>query len=142
MTRQELYERVWSVSMHKLAPCFGLSDIGLKKLCYRYKVPTPPRGYWAKKNAGQAVTQFALPVVSDPALQVILVGYNSDPKPEEQRVPPCPVKAPDLVALIERGRDPRFKITVPLHGAQHAPCGRSDPRMAGRPEPAGTGRRA
>lgn len=40
LTREELYERVWSTPMHTLAPCFGLSDVGLKKLCYRYKVPT------------------------------------------------------------------------------------------------------
>jgi hypothetical protein len=79
LTREQLYERVWSISMHKLAPSFGLSDVGLKKLCYRHKVPTPPRGYWAKLRAGHAVKKFPLPVVSDPVLQVIRVGYDPDP---------------------------------------------------------------
>lgn len=52
-TRQELYELVWREPIEKLAPKFGLSDRGLGKLCERHAIPTPPRGYWARKQAGQ-----------------------------------------------------------------------------------------
>jgi hypothetical protein len=48
LTREELYEKVWTTPMQKLAVEFGLSDRGLAKLCGRHQVPVPPRGYWAR----------------------------------------------------------------------------------------------
>ena len=57
LSRRELYELVWSKPMSKLAQEYGLSDRGLAKLCFRHKVPVPPRGYWAKLAAGASVTQ-------------------------------------------------------------------------------------
>jgi len=35
----------------KVAESFGLSDVGLAKICGRHRVPVPPRGYWAKKES-------------------------------------------------------------------------------------------
>lgn len=37
VTRQELYELVWSKPMIHLAQVFGLSDVGLRKLCIRHE---------------------------------------------------------------------------------------------------------
>jgi hypothetical protein len=53
LTRQELYERVWTTPVEALATELGLSGRGLGKLCARYDIPVPPRGYWAKKSAGK-----------------------------------------------------------------------------------------
>ncbi len=61
LSREDLYERVWSTPMRTLAAEFGLSDVGLKKTCTRLRIPTPERGYWAKKAAGQRVRQVPLP---------------------------------------------------------------------------------
>jgi hypothetical protein len=47
--------------MREIAPEFGISDVGLAKLCKRSKIPFPHRGYWAKKRAGKPVDQPALP---------------------------------------------------------------------------------
>jgi hypothetical protein len=54
LDRSQLYERVWTTPISKLAAEFGLSDRGLAKLCERHNIPRPPRGYWAKLEAGQA----------------------------------------------------------------------------------------
>jgi hypothetical protein len=54
-TRAELYELVWSKPMQKLAEELGISDVGLSKVCTRNEIPTPPRGYWARVEAGQKV---------------------------------------------------------------------------------------
>ena len=45
-----------------LSTRFGISDVALKKTCARVGIPTPERGYWAKKDAGKEVFQavFAL----------------------------------------------------------------------------------
>lgn len=64
LTREELYEQVWSEPMWTLAPRLGLSDVGLAKTCRRMKIPVPGRGYWAKKQAGYALRRTNLPKLS------------------------------------------------------------------------------
>jgi hypothetical protein len=61
LSRGELYAEVWSVPMLRLGPKYGLSDVGLAKLCRKHDIPLPPRGYWARKQHGKAVKQSRLP---------------------------------------------------------------------------------
>jgi hypothetical protein len=61
LKRNELYKKVWETPIWKLAKDYGLSDSGLKKICKKLNVPTPPRGYWAKLQNGYKVTQLPLP---------------------------------------------------------------------------------
>src|ERR1035441_2062220 len=58
LTREELYEKVWSIPMQKLAVEFSFSDRGFAKLCRRYEVPVSPRGYWARIQIGQSVKRI------------------------------------------------------------------------------------
>ena len=51
--RDSLYEEVWATPMAKLAKQYGISDVGLAKVCRKLAIPVPGRGYWAKKEAGQ-----------------------------------------------------------------------------------------
>ena len=37
--------RVWEEPMRSLASELGISDVGLRKLCHRNGIPTPPQGY-------------------------------------------------------------------------------------------------
>lgn len=53
LTREPLYELVWTEPIQRLAVRFGLSDVGLAKNCRGMYIPLPPRGYWARLNAGQ-----------------------------------------------------------------------------------------
>ncbi|MFN4771018.1 MAG: hypothetical protein ACK5N1_03275 [Gemmatimonas sp.] len=61
LTRAELYEKAWSEPMATLGPKLGLSDTGLRKICDKYHIPTPPRGYWAKVAVGQRIKRPPLP---------------------------------------------------------------------------------
>ena len=61
LTRTELHELVWTTPATKLAPQFGLSDVGLSKLCKRYEIPRPPRGFWARLQHGQSPEKTPLP---------------------------------------------------------------------------------
>jgi hypothetical protein len=61
LTREELYELVWSESMVQLSKQLGISDVGLSKVCDRMKIPAPFRGYWARVQAGQKVNKERLP---------------------------------------------------------------------------------
>jgi len=60
LTRDQLYALVWATPMFRLAPLYGLTGNGLKKICKRLKIPVPPPGYWAKKAAGKRVAQYRL----------------------------------------------------------------------------------
>jgi hypothetical protein len=55
VTREELYEMVWEKPLIRLAAEFGITGNGLAKMCDRLDVPYPPRGHWAKKEAGSLV---------------------------------------------------------------------------------------
>lgn len=76
MKRSELYAKVWSTPMTKLAAELGISDVGLAKACRRHAVPAPPRGYWAKLSAGQTPPKTALPT---PELDVQVNFATTDP---------------------------------------------------------------
>lgn len=62
LSREQLYELVWSEAMATLAPKLGISDVGLKKRCLNLGIPTPSRGYWAKLQSGKQVKKEPLPV--------------------------------------------------------------------------------
>ena len=53
--RQKLFDEVWATPITKLAKEYGLSDVGLRKICLALDMPLPPRGYWAKLAAGKAI---------------------------------------------------------------------------------------
>lgn len=63
MKRSELYARVWTMPITRLADELGISNVGLAKACRRHAVPVPPRGYWAKLKAGQEPPRTALPTL-------------------------------------------------------------------------------
>ncbi len=78
-SREELHELVWSTPMQKLAQRFGLSDRGLAKTCARHLIPVPPRGYWAKLEAGQSVKKTPLRSVENTDLHMVAIGGASPP---------------------------------------------------------------
>jgi hypothetical protein len=59
--RSELYNQVWSVPMRTLAQQYGLSHVGLAKICKKHAIPHPPRGYWAKAESRRKPRQIPLP---------------------------------------------------------------------------------
>lgn len=61
LTRKELFKKVWTTPMIRLAKDFGLSDVGLRKACHRHNIPTPPAGHWSKKLHGKAGPEPELP---------------------------------------------------------------------------------
>lgn len=61
LSREDLYELVWSKPMLELAKDFGISDVALAKRCRRLGIPVPGRGYWARVDAGQQPYRPGLP---------------------------------------------------------------------------------
>lgn len=79
LSRAELYEKVWSIPMRRLAKEFGISNVGLAKLCRRHAIPLPGRGYWARIQHGQKPAKDLLPTLTDTNLDAITI-YPSEPR--------------------------------------------------------------
>jgi hypothetical protein len=84
LSRRELYDQVWSTPMRTLAIRYGMSDVGLAKVCRRHEIPRPHVGYWAKKEVGKAPPQVALSPSRNPSLEEITLwdGPIEHPQPE------------------------------------------------------------
>ena len=61
VSRDELYEQVWSRPMTKVAAEYGVTGTALKKTCDRHEIPTPERGYWSRLEHGKAVRKNPYP---------------------------------------------------------------------------------
>ena len=70
INRKELYNKVWEMPITQLSKEYGLSDVGLAKICKKHNVPRPPRGYWARKAAGYNVKQLPLPPGDDVIIEI------------------------------------------------------------------------
>ncbi len=68
LTREQLYEKVWSQSISSLAKEWGISDVGLAKICKRYSIPRPGLGYWARKQHGYNPIQPPLPQLKEESI--------------------------------------------------------------------------
>lgn len=115
--RDKLFAEVWAEPVQSVAKRYGLSDVGLKKLCSRLQIPTPPRGHWAKLKAGKAVS-------APPTLPVFkgnprhLHRFVAQPvKPSGESPPPDE----RLLPVLAFERDPANHIRVPSRGTHWHP---------------------
>ncbi|MFN3668130.1 MAG: hypothetical protein ACK4VY_02385 [Brevundimonas sp.] len=61
ISREELYQLVWTEPMVRIAEQFNVSGSYLARICTLLNVPRPARGYWAKLAVGKAPAQTPLP---------------------------------------------------------------------------------
>lgn len=80
-SRKQLYQEVWEQPMSTVSERYGISDVGLKKICKRMDVPTPPRGYWAKVASGQTPP---IPKLPHPQKDMIEHGWGMDEEDRER----------------------------------------------------------
>lgn len=61
LTREQLYKKIWTTPAFRLCHEFGISSRGLGKLCERWEIPVPPRGYWRRVETGERPKRTPLP---------------------------------------------------------------------------------
>lgn len=88
--------------MREAAAEVGISDVGLKKICVRYDIATPPQGHWQKVSHGR--TPPTPPLTTGRPGQVIDIPVGNPapalPEAEAERRQP----------LLDRESDPAFAI--------------------------------
>lgn len=94
LNREELYKEVWSQPVTVVAEKYAISGRGLAKICSKLKIPTPPRGYWAKLHSGFRVQAIPLPRISagEPVTHVLERVTKKIALPE---------MSPEATALVE-----------------------------------------
>ena len=117
MSREELYFLVWQTPMSRLAESFGLSDVGLRKICVKHNIPTPKLGYWAKLMHGKPVDKPPLPLSKEATDSVDLVMRTGP-------VTSPAVAAAQDAALARESKYPSITVSperpVQLHTVAHA----------------------
>lgn len=128
--REELYERVWTTPMHKLAKEFGYSDVGLAKLCEKHQIPRPGLGHWRRVELGHKPERTPLPQVAEPTPYrieiVIREAASSESRINPQDVPVIavspdrPISHPLVVRserLLRNGKKDEKGLWCPRSGS-------------------------
>lgn len=102
LTRQQLYDLLWTKPTRDVAKELGVSDVWIGKVCRRAGIPKPSPGYWQQLASGKAVRKVRLPTALPlhvPNMFVLgagsRVGYStyfewSPPKSDDEPLPPPP----------------------------------------------------
>lgn len=114
LTRQELYDLVWSTPMTTLAKKYGVSDAKLRKICTEMDVPLPKAGHWEKMRAGKEVeikelskdysgkneVTLEIPEVSESGSPLLKLTHEIESDPKLSLIVPSKLNNPDkLIAL-------------------------------------------
>lgn len=106
ITREELYDLVWTRPIMDVAKDFGMSDRGLGKACERYNIPKPPRGYWQKIASGTRIQKPKLPVIKDKWLETVRIEGYMKVKMEDSLVYKIKEQATEQVTMLTRLSNP------------------------------------
>jgi hypothetical protein len=128
LSRQELYELVWSKPVTEVAKEIGLSDVAVAKRCRQVQVPVPPRGYWARVTAGQTPRRIPLPKYRDSAdrrgrakkssILSTPPGDDAQPESHEAGVERSGVRAHADPTVTFYGKE-RDELAVPVAQSPH-----------------------
>jgi hypothetical protein len=110
ISREALYDLVWTEPVRMIAQRMGVSDVWLKKCCSKAGIPVPDRGYWAKLRADKTVVRQKLPprspgIEADVTIGTDLHPYRWPPNPEAElaALPPTePAFAEPIEAVSAR----------------------------------------
>ena len=127
LTRAELYEKVWATPVRTIAKEFGMSDVGLAKICRKHDIPIPPLGYWRKTETGHKTAPSPLPPAKNgPETLDIYVRERLAPELARLAAEPVPEIAipPELShalvvrteKLLAQGKETDKKLIVPKNG--------------------------
>jgi hypothetical protein len=109
--RQKLFEQVWEKPMTTLAAEYGLSNVGLRKICKRLIVPLPPQGYHLRTHKGQ---RPPLPPIRNG--ETVYTTHIYEPEQMSVYETPQPVEIPEIA--FEELPENRIKVAE-THSTLH-----------------------
>jgi hypothetical protein len=107
ISREDLYRQMWQTPASRLCAQYGISGRGLKKICDRLNVPSPPRGYWARLAAGKRIKQTPLPDAAPGAVLKVTIT------PSISETPAAPALDTETSEKLQAARAAAADISVP-----------------------------
>jgi hypothetical protein len=105
VSREELYNLVWSKPLTTLSKEYAYSDNGLRKICIKHNIPLPKSGYWSKLKFNKKVKKEQLPKGDDTVkieLYIRKEGQESINHPNSERA--------KIKQEIESNKELSFKV--------------------------------
>lgn len=97
VSREQLYQEIWSQPAMHLGAKYGVSGSFLARVCDRLRVPRPRPGYWNKLAVGKAPPQPSLPD-AEPGDELEWFPYGTCSSPERTpRIPKKPITESEKV---------------------------------------------
>ncbi len=87
MTRKQLYDEVWEISVAGMAKKYGLEYNQLMKQIKEAGIPIPPSGYWTKLSFGKPTEKIALPGAEDTVVSIYSVTLAKRKRKTEKTGP-------------------------------------------------------
>ena len=109
LTREELYDLVWSEPLSRLARKYNISDNGIRKRCKKMNIPLPKAGHWSKIQHGYKVIIPKLPGKYEGENETILCYRDKDGNYVEK----VDEVTPQTKLKHELQNDPKLPLTVP-----------------------------
>lgn len=119
-TRQQFYERLWSIPTTAFAKELGCSDVMVGKVCRAFGIPKPYLGYWARLEHGKKPAKTPLPKNDDPGAQTLTFVKA----PECPKLPAVPAPEPpydhDICQMLEKAQSlPPVSVPTALSKPHH-----------------------
>lgn len=127
LSRQALYDLLWSIPAGKIAHDLGISNALLGKICMRFNIPKPSVGYWRQLETGKGSPTMPLPpllpfeceynimiAARNQPYPIMRTDEDSSWRPPDNLTDPLPAlrDAPPLtIADIEGMREWGLKLT-------------------------------
>lgn len=82
ISREQLYNEIWEISVTGVAQKYNLPYAQLLKLCKNANIPIPPSGYWTKISFGKPAVKTSLP---DSDTDIITLSKTKAPRASKRK---------------------------------------------------------
>lgn len=110
LSRQELYDKIWEISVAGVSKEYGIPYAQLMKQVKAANIPVPPSGYWTKLSFGKPVEKTPL---NDPRDAEVCLTKSVNASISHERIEAPAAQDPDKAVLEARAAE----ITPPSHEA-------------------------
>lgn len=113
LSREQLYKEIWKTPIQQLSGKYGISDVGLAKVCKRMGIPRPPRGYWRRLQTGGKPRKVRLPKArEEDKMEVELSRNAGSARTPATKSKPRAAKRPPVLADTPGDTHPLVAATL------------------------------
>lgn len=103
-TREQFYDKVWSVPATKIAVELGISDVMVSKIGKSHSIPKPYLGYWTKLAHGKNPRKTPLPTSNNPDIQTVTIYEHPERESTAGATTPEPTYDLDIQQILDKAR--------------------------------------